>query len=74
MEEKVKMIVNEEGNIMGKGYRRELMGGGNYTATKIIFIIPIKGMARPQSQFLHSCVCERYMYSQYLSTYLAAEK
>jgi hypothetical protein len=32
----------------------------------------IKGIARPQSPFLHSCVCERIIYSQDLSTYLAA--
>jgi hypothetical protein len=26
--------------------------------------IPRKGIARPQSQFPHSCVCERFLYSQ----------
>jgi hypothetical protein len=26
--------------------------------------IPRKGIARPQSQFPHSCVCERFIYSQ----------
>jgi hypothetical protein len=36
--------------------------------------IPKKGIARPKSQFLHSCVCERFIYSQDRSTYLAAEK
>ncbi len=25
--------------------------------------IPRKGIARPQSQFPHSCVCERFIYS-----------
>jgi hypothetical protein len=36
--------------------------------------IPIKGIARPQSQFPHSCVCERFVYSHYRSAYSAAEK
>ncbi len=31
--------------------------------------IPRKGNARPQSQFPHSCVCERFIYSQDLSAY-----
>ncbi len=31
-----------------------------------------KGIAQPQSQFLHSCVCERIIYSQNRSTYIAA--
>jgi hypothetical protein len=36
--------------------------------------IPL-GIAWPQSQFLHSCVCERFIYSQDRSTYFpAAEK
>ncbi len=26
--------------------------------------IPRKGIARPQSQFLHTCVCERFIYSR----------
>ncbi len=34
--------------------------------------IPRKGIARPQSQFPHSCVCERFIYSQDLSAYSAA--
>ena len=36
--------------------------------------IPGKGIARPQSQFPHSCVCERdlYTYSQDRSTYFPA--
>ncbi len=25
--------------------------------------IPLGGIAQPQSQFLHSCVCERFIYS-----------
>ncbi len=32
--------------------------------------IPFLGIARPQSQFPHSCVCERFLYSQDRSTYL----
>jgi hypothetical protein len=31
--------------------------------------IPFLGIARPQSQFPHSCVCERFIYSQDRSTY-----
>ncbi len=31
--------------------------------------IPRKGIARPQSQFPHSCVCEQWVYSQDRSTY-----
>ncbi len=30
------------------------------------------GIAQPKSQFLHSCVCERFIYSQDLSTYFPA--
>jgi hypothetical protein len=32
------------------------------TATKSHLCIPRKGIARPQSQFPYSCVCERYIY------------
>ncbi len=31
--------------------------------------IPFLGIARPQSQFPHSCVCERFIYSQDRSTF-----
>jgi hypothetical protein len=34
--------------------------------------IPRKGIARPQSQFTHSCVCERSICSQDRSTYYSA--
>ncbi len=34
--------------------------------------IPILGIVRPQSQFPHSCVCERFIYSQDQSTYIPA--
>jgi hypothetical protein len=34
--------------------------------------IPRKGIAGPQSQFPHSCVCQRFIYSQYRSTYFSA--
>ncbi len=40
----------------------------SYTARKISFL----GIARPQSQFPHSCVCVRFIYSQDLSTYFPA--
>jgi hypothetical protein len=36
--------------------------------------IPRKGIARPQSQFPHSCVCERFIYAHNWSTYYAAGK
>jgi hypothetical protein len=36
--------------------------------------IPRKGIVRPQSQFPHSCVCERFIYSHDLSAYSAARK
>ncbi len=42
------------------------------TATKIPFMyfcIPFLGIARPQSQFPHSCVCGRFIYSQDRSAY-----
>jgi hypothetical protein len=34
--------------------------------------IPFLGIARPQTQFSHSCVCEWFIYSQDLSTYFPA--
>ncbi len=34
--------------------------------------IPFLGIARHQSQFAHSCVCERFIYSQDLPTYFPA--
>jgi hypothetical protein len=34
--------------------------------------IPKKGITRPQSQFPHSCVCERFIYSHDRSAYPAA--
>jgi hypothetical protein len=36
--------------------------------------IPRKENARPQSQFPHSCVCERFIYSQDRPTYFPAAK
>ncbi len=36
--------------------------------------IPRKGIARPQSQFPHSCVCERFIYFHNRSAYSAAGK
>jgi hypothetical protein len=34
--------------------------------------IPKKGIARPQSRFSHSCVCERSIYSHFRPTYFPA--
>ncbi len=48
---------------------------GQYNVTlqrKSNFYIPFLGIARPQSQFSHSCVCERFRYSQDRSTYFTA--
>jgi hypothetical protein len=39
---------------------------------KIETNIPRKGIARPQSQFPHSCVCEPFIYSHHRSAYSAA--
>jgi hypothetical protein len=36
--------------------------------------VPRKGIAQPQSQFPHSCVCERFIYYQDRSAYSAAGK
>ncbi len=36
--------------------------------------IPRNETARPRFQFLHSCVCEQFIYSQVQSAYLAAAK
>ncbi len=36
--------------------------------------IPFLGIARPQPQFLHSCVCEWFIYSQDRSTYFLQPK
>ncbi len=36
---------------------------------KSLLCIPLLEIARPQSQFPHSCVCERIIYSQDWSTY-----
>ncbi len=33
------------------------------------FCVPRKGIARPQSQFPHSCVCERFIYFHDRSAY-----
>ncbi len=33
----------------------------NYTAKQFRLYIPFLGIARPQPQFLHSCVCERFI-------------
>ncbi len=41
------------------------------TATKIRKNIPRNETARPRSQFMHSCIGERFLYSHDLSTYFA---
>ena len=47
---------------------------GGYTALKrnLDLCIPRKGIAQPQSQFPHSSVCERSIYSHVRSTYFPA--
>ncbi len=45
-----------------------------FTETKISFMYSFLGIDRPQSQFPHSCLCERFLYSQDRSTYLASAK
>jgi hypothetical protein len=44
------------------------------TATAIPFMFPFLGIARPQPQFPHSCVCERFIYYQDRSTYFLQQK
>jgi hypothetical protein len=44
------------------------------TIPKIRNKYPRKGTVRPQSQFLHSCVCDRFIYSHDWSAYSAAGK
>ncbi len=39
---------------------------------KFHLCIPFRGIVRPQSQFPHSCVCERFIYTQDQSTYIPA--
>jgi hypothetical protein len=48
----------------------------DYTALQRQFrlYIPFLGIARPQPQFPHSCVCERFIYSQDRSTYFLQQK
>jgi hypothetical protein len=46
-----------------------------HTATAIPYMyIPFLGIARPQPQFPHSCVCERFIYSQDRFTYFLQQK
>jgi hypothetical protein len=51
-----------------------LKGGGRVLTLqgKSHLCIPFLGIARPQSQFRHSCVSEQFIYSQYRSTYFPA--
>ncbi len=46
-----------------EGERRYTLQG------KFHLCIPFLGIARPQSQFPHSCVCEQFIYSHDPSTY-----
>ncbi len=48
----------------------KVWGGGHYKTQyrKFETNIPSKGIARPQSQFPHSCVCERFIYLDDWST------
>ncbi len=39
-----------------------------------IYVFPEKETARPRSQFLHSCICGRYIHYQDRSAYLATAK
>ena len=41
---------------------------------KFPLCIPFLGIARPQSQFLHSCICDRFIYFQHRSFCFAAAK
>ncbi len=57
----------------GSGYAGEAMESFVDTPQrKLHLCIPRKGMARHQSQFPHSCICERFLYSQDRSTHFPA--
>ncbi len=43
------------------------------TVTKSDSCIPRNETARPRSHIIHSCICERFIYSQDRSAYLAAK-
>jgi hypothetical protein len=58
-------------------YHQALKIGPVYTARKNQYRkfetnIPREGIARPQSQFPHSCICERFIYCHDRSAYSAA--
>ena len=64
----------------GRG-RRQGRNGGRILHCKTLYQKLEKNIprnetarARPSSQFLHSCICERFIYSQDRSAYLAARK
>ncbi len=46
----------------------------NLQYQKYDLFIPRNKTVRPHSQFLHSCICERFQYSQDRSSYLASAK
>ncbi len=62
----------------GRGGRRLdfYCDGKVYTALQrqFHFYIPFLGIVRPHPQFPHSCVCERFIYSQDRSTYFLLQK
>jgi hypothetical protein len=49
--------------------RRKPRSSKNALQRKSHLCIPFLGIAGPQSQFPHSCVCKRFLYSQDRSTY-----
>ncbi len=52
---------------------RSMMGSIQWTEN-LIYVFPEMKLRGPHSQFLHSCICERFKYSQDRSAYLAAAK
>ncbi len=56
----------------GRGEKRTLELTAKNQYRKLETNIPRKEIEQPQSQFAHSCVCERFLYSHYRSAYSAA--
>jgi hypothetical protein len=59
-----------------KGEKYYVITQLHHTVPKIrlMYCIPRNETARPRSQFLHSCICERCIYSQDQSAYFTAAK
>jgi hypothetical protein len=58
-------------NVRMEGLRAHDLDGLDATLQrKSHLCIPFLGIARPQPQFPHSCVCERFIYSQPGSVYI----